>query len=88
MGNPDYLLYPLLSQAAYKSDFTDITYGSDGIPSYEAMLVASEGGPSAYGNPLLYDPGAVSAGVGFDNASGLGFPSGYALLKQLVPGAN
>ena len=89
MGNPDFLLYPLLAKpAAYAADFYDITYGSDGIPSYEAMLLASEGGPAAYGNPLLYDAGAVSAGVGFDNASGLGFPSGYALLKQLVPGAN
>ncbi len=89
MGNPNFLLYPLLAKpAAYAADFYDITYGSDGIPSYEAQLLASEGGPSAYGNPLLYDPGAVSAGVGYDNASGLGFPSGYALLKQLVPGAN
>ncbi len=88
MGNPNFLLYPILSQGAYSQDFYDITYGSDGIPSYEAMLLASEGGPSAYGSTALYDPGAVSAGVGYDNASGLGFPSGYALLKQLIPGAN
>ncbi len=88
MGNPNFLLYPLLGKpAAYAADFYDINYGSDGIPSYEAMLVASEGGPSAYGSTALYDPGAVSAGVGYDNASGLGFPSAYALLKQLVPGA-
>ena len=86
MGNPNFLWYPLLSSSAYHTAFYDINYGNDAVPPYATQLTASEGVPlSAY---TVLDPGYTTAGPGFDNASGIGFPFAYSLLKTLIPGAN
>jgi kumamolisin len=87
LGNPNFLLYPIVSTAAYHNVFYDITFGNDAVPPYAVQIAASETGETAL-DYTVTDPGSVSAGPGYDNASGLGFPFGYALLKQLVPGAN
>jgi subtilase family serine protease len=87
LGNPNFLLYPLVSTAAYHNVFYDITFGNDAVPPYAVQLAASETGETGL-DYTVTDPGSVSAGPGFDNASGLGFPFGYALIKQLIPGAN
>lgn len=86
MGNPNFLMYPMLSSAAYHAVFYDIVYGNDAVPPYAAQLAASE--ESALNDYTVTDPGSVSAGPGFDNASGIGFPEGYELLKALIPNAN
>ena len=86
LGNPNYLLYPLLASNSYHTAFYDIVYGNDAVPPYATQLSASEGVPlPAY---TVIDPGSVTAGPGYDNASGLGFPLAYSLLKTLIPAAN
>ena len=42
MGNPNFLLYPILSKSSYHSVFYDIVYGNDAVPPYAAQLAASE----------------------------------------------
>ena len=86
MGNPNYLLYPLLASSSYHTAFYDIVYGNDAVPPYATTTLIGEGVPlPAY---TVIDPGSVSAGPGYDNASGLGFPFAYSLLKTLIPAAN
>ena len=92
MGNPNFLLYPLLTKpAVYQSTIYDVVYGNDAVPTFAAQELQNEGGPSAYGTagvPAVLAPGSTNSGVGFDNDTGLGMPEGYALLKALIPGAN
>ena len=92
MGNPNFLLYPLLAKpAVYQAAMYDVVYGNDAVPTYAAQELQSEGGPSAYGSagvPAVLAPGYTTSGVGFDNDTGLGMPEGYALLKALIPAAN
>ena len=87
LGNPNYLLYPIVATSSYHNVFYDVVAGDDAVPPYSAQLVASESGESGV-EYLTTDPGSVKAGPGFDNASGMGFPFGYALIKYLIPGAN
>ena len=87
LGNPDFLLYPILANAAkYHSTFYDIVFGTDGVPPFVASEVGSQLGTSDYAAGV--DPGAVFAAPGFDEESGIGAPFGYQLIKYVVPGAN
>ncbi len=86
LGNPNYLLYPILANTAmYHSVFYDITYGNDGVPTTAAATIGGEAGTDPYVAGIAV--GSVSAGPGYDEASGLGMPLGYQLIKYLVPGA-
>ena len=85
MGNPNPLWYPLLAAskaAAYRSTFYDVVYGNDAVPTFANQTAAAESGTSAYAAGV--DPGSVSAGPGFDNASGIGAPFARGLIKTFV----
>jgi subtilase family serine protease len=87
LGNPNFLLYPILANAAkYQSTFYDVVFGTDGVPPFVASEVGSQLGTSSYAAGV--DPGAVFAGPGFDEESGIGAPFGYQLIKYVVPGAH
>ena len=88
LGNPNYLLYPILSSPSYHNVFYDVVAGNDAVPPYAAQVAASEAPEAGLSDYTAVDPGSVNAGPGFDNASGIGFPFGYALIRYLIPGAN
>ena len=99
LGNPNYLLYPLAATAAtpgataasgvaggspqnYHSVFYDIVYGDDAVPSFAAQTAGGAGGKDPY--TAGTDPGAVFAGAGYDEATGLGAPFARALIRYVV----
>lgn len=81
LGNPNYLWYALAdtaNAAAFHSTFYDIVYGNDAVPA------ANPPAPTPADPYSALAPGSVSAGPGFDQATGLGAPFGRALIKYVV----
>jgi len=85
LGNPNFQWYKLAdpaNAAQFHATFYDIVYGNDAVPTAAAQAQAAKSGQDAY--TACCDPGSVSAGPGFDQATGLGAPFGRALIKFIV----
>lgn len=91
LGNPNSILYGIDAKPAlYAATFLDVTFGNNGVPPYCGRAPqptdcptpdpASSIPPSP--TPSL-DPG-FSAGVGYDNVTGLGVPFARALIHAVV----
>ncbi len=97
LGNPNPLLYAIYGKPdAYKATFLDVTFGnnaqrphcgaapqpSDCPTPNPAATATPVGTPTATPVPAL-DPG-FSAGVGYDDVTGLGVPFARALIRAVV----
>jgi subtilase family serine protease len=91
LGNPNPTLYALSKNAAtYASTYLDVTFGNNGIqpvcvtnPTAAGCPTPTPSGAPATPAPPTFDPG-YSAGIGYDNVTGLGVPYARALIKAVV----
>jgi len=93
LGNPNPILYGISAKPdLYKATFLDVTFGNNAQPPYcsqfpPASLPKDCPTPGPPGmptpGPTALDPG-FSAGIGYDNVTGLGVPFGRALIRAVV----
>lgn len=83
LGNPNPLLYPLYANPAqYQSTFTDVQFGDNSqLPGCTAPgITGATPCPNASPTPVA----GYQAGLGYDLVTGIGVPSGRALIKAVV----
>jgi len=93
-GNPNPLFYGVYGKPdAYAATFLDVTFGNNGLPPYcagfpPASLPKDCPTPPPPGSPPTPKPPALdpgfSAGVGYDDVTGLGVPFARALIRAVV----
>ncbi|GAC1303371.1 MAG: hypothetical protein NVSMB19_13300 [Vulcanimicrobiaceae bacterium] len=93
LGNPNALFYAIYGKPdAYKATFLDVTFGNNALPPYcsgfppanlpkDCPTPNPSGSPTPIPAPL--DSG-FSAGIGYDNVTGLGVPFARALIRAVV----
>lgn len=87
LGNPDPLIYGIYANAAqYGATFTDVLFGDNSQlpgctdPRTTGATPCPTTSPATKPTPIA----GYSAGVGYDRITGIGAPSGRALIKAVV----
>jgi subtilase family serine protease len=85
LGNPNPLFYKVYQSAAYPNTFLDVTYGNNAQLPYCQKFTDPVNCPSPAPSPAAtgYDPG-YSAGVGYDQVTGIGVPFARSLIRAVV----
>ncbi|MGP6155930.1 MAG: protease pro-enzyme activation domain-containing protein [Vulcanimicrobiaceae bacterium] len=88
LGNPNPLFYKIYQSSAYPDTFLDVTYGNNAqLPYCQNIPPGSDptNCPSPAPSPAAtgYDPG-YSAGVGYDQVTGIGVPFARNLIRAVA----
>ncbi len=88
LGDPNPLFYKIYQSAAYPNTFLDVTYGNNAqLPYCQKIAPGSDPvncpSPAPSPAPTGLDPG-YSAGVGYDQLTGIGVPFARSLIRAVV----